>query len=318
MLSGTAMNPSETSRSNPHVLNQRKRELLEHVETGLDGQDSWRKFNAAYHEDDLKFMRFLIPPGKRVLELGCGSGRLLAALAAGIWRRRRFQRQGPGQGQCAASRAGFRAGRRRGSGDAGRNPGAVRLHRDRRHHWHLRGYRRHLAAGASIVRALDADHHFLLLASVGAGAEIRRGAASAQQATGHQLHRHRRFFEPARSCEFREHPRGAAAAAAAALARPWAADQQIHRAASGHTATMPAHLYRRPPGAAVSGPQVLREHPHSVPQRKGQYRERDFADAEIRRGAGDSVRRRKLQRRHLRGMRTRPRCLSRSSGTSRC
>ncbi|HEV7408163.1 MAG TPA: class I SAM-dependent methyltransferase, partial [Bradyrhizobium sp.] len=74
------MNPSEISRSDPHVLNQRKRELLEHVETGLDKQDSWREFNAAYHEDDLKFMRFLIPPGKRVLELGCGSGRLLAAL----------------------------------------------------------------------------------------------------------------------------------------------------------------------------------------------------------------------------------------------
>jgi ubiquinone/menaquinone biosynthesis C-methylase UbiE len=42
--------------------------------------DRWRKFNAAYHADDRKFMRFLIPPGKRVLELGCGRGDLLAAL----------------------------------------------------------------------------------------------------------------------------------------------------------------------------------------------------------------------------------------------
>ena len=62
------------------LSNQRKRELLEHVETNIDEQDSWRTFNAAYHEDDFKFMRFLIPPGKRVLELGCGSGHLLAAL----------------------------------------------------------------------------------------------------------------------------------------------------------------------------------------------------------------------------------------------
>src|SRR4051812_6866701 len=69
VLSGTAMNVSD--RSNPPVLNQRKLELLEQVEGSLDEQDSWRQFNAAYHEDDLKFMRFLIPPGKRVLELGC-------------------------------------------------------------------------------------------------------------------------------------------------------------------------------------------------------------------------------------------------------
>jgi SAM-dependent methyltransferase len=73
------MNVSETPRSSLG-LNQRKLELLEHVERSLDTQDSWRKFNAAYHDDDRKFMRFLIPPGKRVLELGCGSGHLLAAL----------------------------------------------------------------------------------------------------------------------------------------------------------------------------------------------------------------------------------------------
>ena len=59
---------------------QRKRDLLEHFEVNGNELERWRKFNAAYHEDDLKFMRFLIPPGKRVLELGCGRGDLLASL----------------------------------------------------------------------------------------------------------------------------------------------------------------------------------------------------------------------------------------------
>jgi SAM-dependent methyltransferase len=59
---------------------QRKRDLLDQFEAS--GGEQWRhgKFNAAYRADDLKFMRFLIPPGKRVLELGSGSGELLAAL----------------------------------------------------------------------------------------------------------------------------------------------------------------------------------------------------------------------------------------------
>src|ERR1700733_8138211 len=63
-----------------HLSSQRKRDLLEHYEANVDELDRWRQFNAAYHEDDYKFMRFLIPPRKRVLELGCGRGDLLAAL----------------------------------------------------------------------------------------------------------------------------------------------------------------------------------------------------------------------------------------------
>ena len=60
--------------------NLRKREFLEHVEANLNDKNRQGKFNAAYREDDRKFMRFLIPPGKRVLELGCGQGELLAAV----------------------------------------------------------------------------------------------------------------------------------------------------------------------------------------------------------------------------------------------
>ncbi|MET3964915.1 glycosyltransferase [Bradyrhizobium barranii] len=73
------MSFAEISPAAP-VLNPRKRELLEHIETNLDEQQQWREFNSAYYDDDRKYMRFLIPPGKRVLELGCGRGELLAAL----------------------------------------------------------------------------------------------------------------------------------------------------------------------------------------------------------------------------------------------
>src|SRR5262249_10833173 len=62
------------------LANPRKQQLMEEIEASLDEIERWRKINAAYHADDLKFMRFLIPPGKRVLELGCGTGDLLAAL----------------------------------------------------------------------------------------------------------------------------------------------------------------------------------------------------------------------------------------------
>jgi ubiquinone/menaquinone biosynthesis C-methylase UbiE len=64
----------------PQITNLRKRQLRDEIEASLDEQERWRRINAAYHADDFKFMRFLIPPGKRVLELGCGMGDLLAAL----------------------------------------------------------------------------------------------------------------------------------------------------------------------------------------------------------------------------------------------
>src|ERR1700681_605115 len=76
-----AMNLKQSdSHASLQLSSQRKQDLLDHFEVNGDELDRWREFNVAYHEDDLKFMRFLIPPGKRVLELGCGQGELLAAL----------------------------------------------------------------------------------------------------------------------------------------------------------------------------------------------------------------------------------------------
>src|SRR6185312_1427102 len=73
------MNLAPPSASLP-LANPRKQKLMQEIEASLDEAERWRKINEAYHADDIKFMRFLIPPGKRVLELGCGTGELLAAL----------------------------------------------------------------------------------------------------------------------------------------------------------------------------------------------------------------------------------------------
>jgi SAM-dependent methyltransferase len=73
------MNPAQ-SAAQAQYGNLRKNEFREYVESTLDQADDRDNFNAAYRQDDRKFMRFLIPPGKRVLELGCGRGDLLAAL----------------------------------------------------------------------------------------------------------------------------------------------------------------------------------------------------------------------------------------------
>jgi SAM-dependent methyltransferase len=59
---------------------QRKRDLQRDAEINSDQQQHWRKLNSAYYDADRSYMQFLVPPGKRVLELGCGRGELLAAL----------------------------------------------------------------------------------------------------------------------------------------------------------------------------------------------------------------------------------------------
>jgi SAM-dependent methyltransferase len=59
---------------------RRKLGLLRGFESSRGEQYRQGKFNTAYRQSDRKFMRFLVPPGKRVLELGCGRGDLLAAL----------------------------------------------------------------------------------------------------------------------------------------------------------------------------------------------------------------------------------------------
>jgi SAM-dependent methyltransferase len=57
-----------------------KRAVFENAERMANERDTWIEKNAAYYRDDRRYLRFIIPEGARVLDLGCGTGSLLAAL----------------------------------------------------------------------------------------------------------------------------------------------------------------------------------------------------------------------------------------------
>lgn len=62
------------------MLSRRKTQLLEMAERLAPERDRWIERNAFFYQQDRDYMRFLIPEGLRVLDLGCGTGQLLAAL----------------------------------------------------------------------------------------------------------------------------------------------------------------------------------------------------------------------------------------------
>lgn len=58
----------------------RKRLLLEQSEKLATERDYWAKRHSFFYDEEWRYLRFLIPPQKRVLDLGCGNGHRLAAL----------------------------------------------------------------------------------------------------------------------------------------------------------------------------------------------------------------------------------------------
>ena len=63
-----------------------KKEIQAHFDNLSAVRRFWKEKNRSYHEAQGRFLRFLIPPGQKVLELGCGTGELLDALhpSAGV------------------------------------------------------------------------------------------------------------------------------------------------------------------------------------------------------------------------------------------
>ena len=60
------------------------RELAAFFDGFAAEEAEWRRRNRAYHDWIAMLHRFQIPPGARVLEIGCGSGELLAALEPSV------------------------------------------------------------------------------------------------------------------------------------------------------------------------------------------------------------------------------------------
>jgi SAM-dependent methyltransferase len=58
----------------------RKLQAWKNAEQEAPRRREWRRRAAFFHSEDNAYLRFLIPPGLRVLELGCGTGDTLAAL----------------------------------------------------------------------------------------------------------------------------------------------------------------------------------------------------------------------------------------------
>jgi SAM-dependent methyltransferase len=55
-------------------------ELAAAFDAFADSEEIWRHRNKTYHRLIEQILRFYVPPARRVLEIGCGSGNLLAAL----------------------------------------------------------------------------------------------------------------------------------------------------------------------------------------------------------------------------------------------
>ncbi|MBI4366872.1 MAG: glycosyltransferase [Deltaproteobacteria bacterium] len=64
----------------PRPYTRRKELLREQADKLAVERDRWAARHPYYYEEEWRYLRFLVPPGKSVLQLGCGNGHLLETL----------------------------------------------------------------------------------------------------------------------------------------------------------------------------------------------------------------------------------------------
>src|SRR5687768_17912860 len=74
-----APSPAPSSRGR-RAYTARKQQMLDITEQAVPEREQWVARHSYYYEEDRRYLRFLVPEGKRVLDLGCGMGDLLASL----------------------------------------------------------------------------------------------------------------------------------------------------------------------------------------------------------------------------------------------
>lgn len=70
----------DADRAGSPGLSPRKSAILDHTNRFAATRADWRDKAGFFHREDECYLRFLIPPGSRVLDIGCGIGDTLAAL----------------------------------------------------------------------------------------------------------------------------------------------------------------------------------------------------------------------------------------------